>query len=58
MNPCDPIEQQKRQDLLDAAYMADGRDGENPMHSLYTGLAETEAYKTLASFKTPPTVTD
>lgn len=58
MNPCDPIEQQQRQDLLEAAYMADGRDGEHPMQSLYTGLTETEAYKTLSSFKTTPTVTD
>jgi hypothetical protein len=49
MNPCDPIKQQQRQDLLEAAYMADGRDSEHPMHSLYTGLAETEAYKSLVN---------
>lgn len=40
MNPdCNPIEQQARQDRLDAAYQASGRaDATDPMHSLYTGL--------------------
>jgi hypothetical protein len=35
----DPIEEQKRQDRLEAAYFADGRDSlDHPLHSLYTGL--------------------
>ena len=40
MNPdCNPIEQQERQDRLEAAYIADGReDPTHPNHSLYTGL--------------------
>jgi hypothetical protein len=42
MNPdCNPIEQQARQDRLDAAYEASGRadlpDG-HPLKSTYTGL--------------------
>ena len=38
--PCDPVEQQKRQDELDELYAADGRhDKSHPMHALYTGLA-------------------
>lgn len=38
--PCDPIEQQARQDTLDALYLLDGRDRpEHPFHALYTGLA-------------------
>jgi hypothetical protein len=37
--PCDPVEQQKRQDELDELYAADGRhDNSHPMHALYTGL--------------------
>lgn len=37
--PCDPVEQQKRQDELDERYAADGRHDKNhPMHALYTGL--------------------
>jgi hypothetical protein len=55
MNPCDPIKQQARQDLLEEAYMADGRDGEHSMRSLYTGLAETEAYKSLVNTESTPT---
>jgi hypothetical protein len=38
--------------------MADGRDGEHPMHSLYTGLAETEAYKSLVNSQPTPSVTN
>ena len=47
MNPdCNPIEQQARQDLLDAAYAADGRhDPSHAAHAIYTGLADTEAFK-------------
>lgn len=45
MNPdCNPIEQQARQDRLDAAYEASGRadlpDG-SPLKSTYTGLLTT-----------------
>lgn len=41
MDPnCHPVEQQARQNQLDAWYEADGRhDPTHPMHSLYTGLA-------------------
>lgn len=36
-----PIEEQKRQDRLDAWYEKDGRKAkDHPMHALYTGLAE------------------
>jgi hypothetical protein len=35
--------------------MADGRDGEHPMRSLYTGLAETEAYKSVVNPQPTPT---
>lgn len=40
MNPdCNPIEQQARQDRLEAAYQASGRaDKSHPKHSLFTGL--------------------
>lgn len=40
MNPdCNPIEQQARQDQLEALYEADGRHNpDHPMHCLYTGL--------------------
>lgn len=42
MNPdCNPIEQQARQDLLEAAYLASGRADlpqGHPLHSTYTGL--------------------
>lgn len=40
INPCDPIEQQARQDRLEAAYLADERS-QTPGHPLawtYTGL--------------------
>lgn len=38
-NDCNPIEQQARQDRLEAAYEASGRaDATDPMHNLYTGL--------------------
>lgn len=38
-NPCDPFEQQVRQDTLDALYLVDRRDSpDHPFHSLYTGL--------------------
>lgn len=42
MDPnCNPIEQQARQDQLDAWYEADGRHAkDHPMHAHYTGLAE------------------
>lgn len=42
VNPaCSPIEQQARQDRLEALYLADGRDNpDHPMHALYTGLAQ------------------
>lgn len=36
---CDPVEQQQRQDELDARYLADGRqDPAHPQHATYTGL--------------------
>ena len=36
---CHPIEQQARQDQLDALYEADGRhDPAHPAHATYTGL--------------------
>lgn len=36
-----PVEEQKRQDRLDAWYKKDGRGSKkHPMHSLYTGLAD------------------
>lgn len=40
MNPdCNPIDQQQRQDALEAAYIADGRDNpSHPQHCLYGGL--------------------
>ncbi|NBW63597.1 MAG: hypothetical protein EBR33_10805 [Synechococcaceae bacterium WB4_1_0192] len=40
MNPdCNPIEQQARQDRLDALYEANGRhDPAHPAHATYTGL--------------------
>lgn len=38
-NPCDPVEQGMRQQLLDDLYRRDGRDRRgHPMHALYTGL--------------------
>lgn len=37
---CDPVEQQGRQDRLEALYVADGRDDpSHPQHGNYTGLA-------------------
>jgi hypothetical protein len=51
-NNCDPVEQQLRQERLDALYEADGRhDPKHPMHALYTGLLidkEEEANAALA----------
>jgi hypothetical protein len=45
MNPdCNPIEQQARQDRLDAAYEASGRadlPDSSPLKSTYTGLLTT-----------------
>jgi len=36
-----PIEEQKRQDRLEAWYEKDGRNDKNhPMYALYTGLAD------------------
>lgn len=41
-----PINQQLRQDVLEAMYKADGRhDPGHPMHGLYTGLAQIEEAK-------------
>jgi hypothetical protein len=51
MNPCDPIVQQARQDLLDQAYILDGRanpDQPHPMRGLYTALTLTTAYDCLS----------
>ena len=49
-SPCDPREQQARQDSLDAAYLADGRDNpEHPHYSTYTALADTDAFTTDAA---------
>ena len=43
---CNPFIQQAVQDKLDRAYVEDGRDNpEHPLHSLYTGLSETEVFK-------------
>lgn len=40
---CDPIEQQKRYEKLEALYEADGRhDPAHPMHSIYTGLVDQQ----------------
>jgi hypothetical protein len=39
--PCNPIEQQSRQDQLEALYAADGRhDPAHPAHATYTGLCD------------------
>lgn len=39
MTPCNPTEQQARQDQLEALYEADGRhDPAHPSHGVYTGL--------------------
>ena len=47
---CDPSEQQARQDRLEAAYLADGRDNpDHPHYSTYTALAETDAFITDAA---------
>jgi hypothetical protein len=49
MNPCDPIVQQARQDLLDQAYILDGRaNSDHPFHCLYTALTLTTAYDCLS----------
>ena len=41
-NPCNPAEQQARQDELDRFYEADGRhDPAHPHHATYTGLVAT-----------------
>ena len=43
-----PVEEQKRQDQLDAWYKEDGReDKDHPMHALYTGLADKYMKKEL-----------
>lgn len=40
---CDPVEQQARQDQLDALYQADGRhDPAHPAHATYTGLVAAQ----------------
>ena len=42
MTDCDPVQQQARQDQLEALYEADGRhDPGHPMHCLYCGLAQS-----------------
>lgn len=42
------IKQQARQDALDAAYEADGRNDPNhPMHALYTGLMVAPDWRAL-----------
>jgi len=47
--PCDPSEQQARQDTLDALYLLDRRDRpEHPFHALYTGLAQQYAAEGVA----------
>lgn len=45
MNPdCNPVEQQLRQDALDALYLKDGRDDKNhPHHATYTNLFQSYA---------------
>lgn len=50
MNPnCNPIEQQKIQDRLEAWYVADGRDNpEHPLHGVYTGLADIYGQEALS----------
>lgn len=38
-NPCNPTEQQARQDLLDDLFRRSGRDRkDHPLHATYTGL--------------------
>lgn len=38
-NPCNPVEQEMRQALLDDLYRRAGRDRkDHPLYSLYTGL--------------------
>lgn len=50
MNPCDPTVQQARQDLLDQAYLLDGRDRrDHEHHATYTSLATTTSYECLAN---------
>lgn len=51
-SPCDPREQQARQDRLEAAYQASGRDqlpNGHPLKSTYTALADTDAFHTDAA---------
>lgn len=44
---CDPVEQQARQDELDALYKANGRESkEHPLHALYTGLVNVRSEST------------
>lgn len=48
--PCDPFQQQARQDLLDMAYLMDGRNQpDHPLYSTYTGLARTTSYECLVN---------
>lgn len=45
---CHPVEQQQRQEALEAAYEADGRhDPHHPRHATYTGLAQVPAAPTI-----------
>jgi hypothetical protein len=48
---CDPVIQMKRQEFLDALYLADGRDDvDHPYHASYTDLLEQwKRYAGLAS---------
>ena len=47
MADCNPAEQERRQALLDEAYLLDGRNSpDHPHHCTYTALAETDVYRT------------
>jgi hypothetical protein len=55
MNPCDPTVQQARQDLLDQAYLLDGRDNPDHEHfATYTALTSTTSYECLANANPNP----
>jgi hypothetical protein len=48
--PCDPVVQQQRQDMLDMAYLMDGRDKpDHPHHCTYTALNLTTSYDCIAN---------
>jgi hypothetical protein len=49
MTDCNPTEQERRQALLEHAYVLDGRDDPaHPHHCTYTALAETDEGCSLA----------